>query len=67
MQKGVLADGLELAPGIGATDFQWRVIEEDVIAQILQWRLRVCRGKLSSVLDLLSNLNINLLQTSFTV
>lgn len=67
MQKVDLADGLELAPGVGATHFQRRVIVEDVIAQILQGRLRVCCGKLSCVLDLLSNLNINLLQTSVAV
>lgn len=34
-KEGDLADGLQLGPGVGATHFLWRVIVEDVVAQIL--------------------------------
>lgn len=61
-KEGDLADGLEFGPGVGATHFQRRVIVEDVVAKIVQWRLRVCGGKLSGILNLLPYLNINLLQ-----
>ncbi len=35
---------------------------EDVVAKIIQWRLRVCGGKLSAIFNLLPYLHINLLQ-----
>lgn len=60
-KEGDLADGLELGPGVGATHFQRRVIVEDVVAKIIQWRLRVCGGKLSGIFNLLPYLDINLL------
>lgn len=61
-KEGDLADGLEFGPGVGATHFQRWVIVEDVVAKIVQWRLRVCGGKLSAILNLLPYFNINLLR-----
>jgi len=61
-KEGDLADGLEFGPGVGATHFHRWVIEEDVVAKIIQWRLGVCGGKLSAILNLLPYFNINLLQ-----
>lgn len=36
-----LADGLQLGPGVCPADLQWFVIGEDVVAHILQRRLRI--------------------------
>lgn len=57
----VLADGLELGPGVRPTNLQRRVVVEDVVAQLLQRRLRIGRRKLSRVLHVLSDRNVDFL------
>lgn len=56
-----LADGLERGPGVGPADLQRRVVVEDVVAELLQRGLRIWCGKLSCLLHLLTDRNINFL------
>lgn len=56
-----LADGLELHPGVDAPDLQRRVVAEDVVAQLVQRRLRVGGGVLSRLLHLLTDRHVDLL------
>lgn len=56
-----LADGLEDRPGVRPTDPQGRVVAEDVVAEVLQWGLRVWRGELSRLLHLFTDGDVDFL------
>lgn len=56
-----LADGLQRGPGVRPADLQRRVVVEDVVAELLQRRLWIGRGKLSGLLHLLTDRNIDFL------
>lgn len=57
-----LADGLERGPGVRPADLQRRFVVEDVVAELLQRRLRIRHGELSRVLHLLTNGHVDLLR-----
>lgn len=63
-----LAYGLELGPGVGPADLQRRVIGEDVVAEVVERRLRIRCGELRRLLHLLPNRYVDFLteQTAVT-
>lgn len=56
-----LADRLEDSPGVRPTDPQGRVVAEDVVAEVLQWRLGVGRAELSRLLHLFTDRDVDFL------
>lgn len=56
-----LADGLECGPGVRPADLQRRLVGEDVVAELLQRRLWIRRGKLSRLLHLLTDRHVDFL------
>lgn len=61
-----LAERLQLGPWVDTTYFYWWIVMEDVVAQVLQWRLGVGGGKLSSIFNFFPHFYINLLQWQCT-
>ena len=57
-----LAHRLQLGPWVSSTDFHGWLVVEDVVTEILQWRLGVRGGKLGRLLDLLPDLHVDFLQ-----
>lgn len=62
-----LAAGREFHPWIGAAHLQGALVVEDVVAELVQWRLRIGGGKLGRVLNLLAYLHVNHLRKGRTV
>lgn len=56
-----LAGGLEGDPGVRPADLQRCVVGEDVVAELLQRRLRIGRGVLSCLLYLLTDRHVDFL------
>lgn len=60
------ADGLEFGPGVRPADLQRGLVVEDVVAELVQRRLRVQGGKLSRLLHLFPDGNVDFLtETGF--
>lgn len=56
-----LADRLQCGPGVCPANLQRRVVGEDVVAELLQRRLRIRRGKLRRLLHLLTDRHVDFL------
>lgn len=56
-----LAGGPEGDPGVCPADLQRHVVGEDVVAEVLQRRLRIGRGELSCLLHLLTDRHVDFL------
>ena len=59
-----LADRLQLDPGVGAAHLHGRVVVEDMVTKVVQWRLGVRGGKLGGVFNLFPHRHVDLLQSN---